>query len=179
MDNTTTNQKNTRGDVSTPADLTNRLLPYPVGKRATLLARLYQIHRCESLMFWARGIGEWEYCSFPEWLAEQILILLSRELWISRGKMSHNQSRKHAASPNLRWSIMEHLNGTFSLLYLLYFRHLTISTYYVSDNVVNKMIMYLKISKYMFAIILDCNLRDRLYRLVDTIQQMNTLKQEL
>ena len=55
---------------------------------------------------------------------------------------------------------MEHLNGTFSLLYLLYFRHLTISTYYVSDNVVNKMIMYLKISKYMFAIILDCNLRD-------------------
>ena len=35
-------------------------------------------------MFWARGISEGLYCSFPERLAEQILIVLLRELFISR-----------------------------------------------------------------------------------------------
>ena len=41
-----TNQKNTKGDVSRPAELTNRWdLPYPMGKTATLLAHLYQGYR--------------------------------------------------------------------------------------------------------------------------------------
>ena len=35
-------------------------------------------------MLWARVIGEWVYCSFPEWLAVQIQIVLSQEIWISR-----------------------------------------------------------------------------------------------
>ena len=37
---------------------TDTYRPYPVGKTATLLARLYQIYQCDWLMFWARGIGE-------------------------------------------------------------------------------------------------------------------------
>ena len=37
-------------------------------------------------MFWARGRPEYTpvYCSFPEWLANQIQIVLSRILWISK-----------------------------------------------------------------------------------------------
>ena len=44
-----------------------------------LMPRLYQIQRCDWLMFRSKV-----YYSFPEWLAEQILIVLSLELWISR-----------------------------------------------------------------------------------------------
>ena len=44
-------------------------------------------------MFLAREIGEWVYRSIPEWLAEQIQIVLSRELWISRvGYFSRDES---------------------------------------------------------------------------------------
>ena len=45
-------------------------------------------------MLWARGIGEWVYCSFPEWLAAQIQIVLLRELSISRVSSSSSSSRR-------------------------------------------------------------------------------------
>ena len=36
---------------------------------------------CDWLMFGSRAVREWVYCSFPEWLTEQIQIELSQELW--------------------------------------------------------------------------------------------------
>ena len=35
------------------------------------------MHRCDWLLFWARGTGEGLHCSFQELLAEQIQIVLS------------------------------------------------------------------------------------------------------
>ena len=81
------------------------------GKTATLLARLYQIHRWDWLMIWARGtrlyqihrwdwlmiwargIGEWVYCLFPEWLTEQFQIVLSGELWVSSVTIGRGSER--------------------------------------------------------------------------------------
>ena len=80
LENTTTNQKNARADQQRwPIDYTRfRSVKqqhfWPAYIRYTVV-----IGQCS-------GPGESGrvYCSFPEWLAEQILIVLSRELWISR-----------------------------------------------------------------------------------------------
>ena len=102
-------------------------------KRGT---RLYQRHQCDWLMCWKRGIGEWVYRSFlAKWLAEQIQIVLSWELWISKvpalcvlGPIWHcphhrapelricfNLRILHKTLWSLRWPGMPHPNFTLCL----------------------------------------------------------------
>ena len=72
----------------------NPYLPYPDRKTATLLARLYQIHQCDWLMFGSRGIGEWVYClplvlRVTRWANWNYALYALWELWISRVLIYH------------------------------------------------------------------------------------------
>ena len=79
-------------------------------------------------MFWARGIGEWIYCSFPEWLAEQIQIVLSPELWVSRLPSNYNVAKR-------RFSLSKFQNNV-----PLYEKYSDVIKEYVSEGIVENVV---------------------------------------